>query len=303
MNANSRWTPSWACSIAIASLTTTIGVCADADNKVIHKFLFSINSKLENNVGGESVKMTADSKLAYTLQHQGNEVVLFCDSVAVKVTQDGKEQSEYQMSRDRFLAKDKGKTTIDVKEKEANERLREMLRDSFGSMLCKIQVDDDGREVNRTIVARPGAKSLVDNGSIDSMRFFHSVFFGDKERWKSSRQVGVGNGALVKGDLSFEKVLSQKRENGKEASQVQVKVSGVLKNDGFKTPDAPVNLKSTALLRIKKEQVFDRKLKEWVSGELVGRLSMEFYEGDKKVGTGAGTMLIKLELRTDDATP
>jgi hypothetical protein len=153
--------------------------------------------------------------------------------------------------------------------------------------LCKIEVDNNDKEVKRTIVAGAGAKTLVDNGLIANAVLFHPAYFTDKDEWQSDAEISMGNGGFAKGKLTYKKVPGGK---GGQA----VKVTGTLSNDNFKQPGSPLVIKDVKYV-VTGEQTYDSAVKEWVSGKLTLDVAMTMTVDDKTVGTSKGTMIVTLE--------
>ena len=140
-----------------------------------------------------------------------------------------------------------------IKLEDANEQLKQLLTDSFGSPVCKVEVDAAGKEVKCTVVAGPGAASLIESGMIANATMFHPWYSTDKNEWQVEMELSTGNG-LATGKVTYEKVPHGK---GGQA----VRVSGTLSADGVK-------LRSGATIKDSKyvvagEQVYDANRKEW----------------------------------------
>src|SRR5207247_440285 len=84
---------------------------------------------------------------------------LLVDSAEVRVAADGQEQMNAKMSRAGFSQVKDGKRT-EVKTEDAPEPLKRMLTESFGTPVCRVELDAAGREVKRPVVAGPGGTDL-----------------------------------------------------------------------------------------------------------------------------------------------
>ena len=204
----------------------------------------------------------------------------------VKASEGEKELMNSFMSRAKFVNTQNGQTQ-EVPFDQAPDELKSMLKDSFEVPLCKIEVDNNDKEVKRTIVAGAGAKTLVDNGLIANAVLFHPAYFTDKDEWQSDAEISMGNGGFAKGKLTYKKVPGGK---GGQA----VKVTGTLSNDNFKQPGSPLVIKDVKYV-VTGEQTYDPAVKEWVSGKLTIDVSFQIvFEDDTKV-SNKGTMVMTLE--------
>jgi hypothetical protein len=249
-----------------------------------HKFKVVILAELSI---AKEKKIAGETTFAYSFQQKKGELAVICDGFQVKALEDGKELLDAEFNKDRLFSKEKGQVVADFKPANAPPKVKQMLQDSFGTPVCKIEVDAAGKELKRTITAGEGAKSLIDHGMIANTRFFHVYFPEDQDRWTSANEVSVGNGQFAKGVLSYEKVKDPKAKD-----RVTVKVSGTLKADQLGA--APLQMKAQYVF--KGEQVYDRKVKEWVWGKLSADVSIDSFKDKEKVASGSGTMTVTLQM-------
>jgi hypothetical protein len=210
-------------------------------------------------IQGQTLNMDAETKFSYTWRRDGEQRVLTCDSLAVKVTLNGQVTQDSTMSRDRFTEKG-GATKLDVSREDAAPQLREMLEDSFDKPLCTIVVDKDGKELKRAVTAGPGAKALIDNGMIANARLFHVPFPAGADKWQWSNEVSMGNGGFARGNLTYEKT----KPADKNDPLVKVQVAGELTNEEFQAAGG-VRIKN-AKYQTSGEQSCDRAEKDWSTG-------------------------------------
>lgn len=270
-------------------LASAIGAEAQApepDVEVPHSYKMRIVSKLTSKPEGKKQNFDLDTQLLYTWRHKGSQRTLFYDGIKLKVKIDGEETINTALSREKLLSKVKGGENVKFSLENAPEQQKKMLMDTFGAPLCRLEMDENGKEIKRTMVAGPGAQAFVESGAIGNTRLFHAPFFNDKEKWESEQEVGVGNGGSVTGNLSYEKGSSEK---GKQI----VKVSGTLKNDGIRPPGAPLTTRNVS--KVRGNQTFDLTQKDWVSGELTMELFIEFSDAGKIVNSAEGTMVVTFE--------
>jgi hypothetical protein len=241
------------------------------------------------NVKGEGLKqgITARTEVRYNWRRKDLERTLVVDSLRISVEQDGKEIMNTFMSRNRFSDVQQGRTnefTADT----APERLKAILQDSFGVPLCILQVDEQGKEVKRNMVAGPGAKGLVDNGMIANALLFHPPFPREGNEWSADSNVSMGNSSYAKGSLNYQKQAGAK-------SRQACNVSGTLKCDRSKLPDSPVTIRNARYV-VTGEQSFDPAVKEWVTGRMTMQVSNQMAVNEKTIGTSEGTIAAAFEM-------
>ena len=191
---------------AAALVFILMGACAKAaDKEQSHSFKVTLESRVEIAAKSAKHQVDADTVMQYTWKRQGSERTLIFDSALVKVKNDGKQSMNTFMSRAKF-ANTKDDETKEVPFEKATDELKKMLRDCFDAPICKLQVDENGKEVKRTVVAGPGAKKLVDQGMIANALLFHPPFMRDQKKWSAPSEITIGNGGFVKGELTYETV-------------------------------------------------------------------------------------------------
>jgi hypothetical protein len=251
-----------------------------------HAFKITIMAKSTMNNEGKKQSLDTWTEIRYTWKRKGRERTLFQDELKLQIKINGEEFVNSSISRDRAVFREKGKDDVDFLFENAPEALKKTLQDSFGAPLCRLEVDEYGKEIKRTILAGPGAKDAVQNGIIANALLFHPPFFPDKDNWVAEREVSIGRGGSVKGNISYKKVPGEK---GKRT----VKVSGTLKNEGFRPPGAPATARN--IHKVSGEQTFDLGEKEWVAGKLTMAVSIEFTADGKPIGSGQSTMTVTFE--------
>ena len=270
---------------ATALALIAISACA-ADTELSHSFKFTIASRIGIEMQGKKQKIDADTVLHYTWKQRGSERTLSFDSALVKAGQDGNQVMNTFISRAKLTNTENGKTE-EVPFEKSPDKLKEMLLDSFGVPVCKLQVDENGKEVKRAIVAGPGAKDLIDHGMIANARLFHAPFMRAQDEWSAATEISMGNGGYAKGELTYKKAAAGKGGQ-------PVKVSGTLTNEGFKWPGKPLTIKKAKYV-IKGEQTYDPIQGEWISGNLVIDVSFEMTVDDKPVALAKGTIVVSLD--------
>ncbi len=259
---------------------------AASDPNQRHSFKLSIASDVSMEVQGQNQKINSDTVLNYSWGHRGNERILNFDSALVKVNKDGNQIMNIFMSLAKFANTEDGKTE-EVPFADASDDLKKILRDSFGAPVCKLRVDENGKEVKREVIAGPGAKDFIDQGMIANARLFHPPFDRARDEWSAPTEVSMGNGGYAAGELTYKKVAGGK---GGQA----VKVSGTLTNDTFKLPGKPLAIKKAKYV-FDGEQTYDPARREWVTGKLGIDVSFQMTAGDTPVASAKGTMTLSLD--------
>jgi hypothetical protein len=236
---------------------------------------------------GTERKLDADTIFRYTWKKRPHERILFFDSAHVITKQNDQELMNTFMSRDKVIDFSKGKR-YEVLYENAAEEVRTSLRDSFRAPICKLVTGKNGEE-KITIVARPGAKDLLDNGMIANALLFHPWFPTGRNQWQSTREISMGNGGYAKGSLTYIK------QAGGKAGQIPVKVSGTLTNDGFKMPNSSLSIKAARYV-VNGSQTYDTARGEWISGKLSLKISFQMTNNENLMATAEGAMQITLEM-------
>lgn len=257
-----------------------IGFVHGGDGPASYQLTVSSLLKMENM--GRHETLTALTALDYTWKRQGKERVLYFDAADVKASKDGVEGLNL------FVSRDTVKGPFGEREfKDAPEDLKGIMRDGFGAPLCRVAVDEEGKVVKKSMLARDGAKAFLENGVLANAQIFHAPFPANRDKWSGPGEVSVGNGGYVVGDLVYEK------QSTKEA-RTRVSVSGVLKNDSIKPADGPLEYKNVRY-EVRGEQLYDNRKQEWIAGELVFEVSYEMALMQKNVGAVKGAMKLKLK--------
>jgi hypothetical protein len=258
---------------------------AAAEPERSNSFKFTLASQMDMEMQGQKQKVDADTDLRYTWTQRADERTLSFDSALVKANMDGNQLMDVFMSREKF-ASTQGGTTEEVPFEKAAPELKSILEDSFSVPLCKLQMDKNGKELKREVVAGPGAKNLIDQGMVANAELFHPQFLPDKKEWSADAQISMGNGGFAKGKLAYKKAAAGK-------GGVPVKVSGTLTNEGFSPPGSPLSIKNAKYV-VKGEQTYDPARRDWVLGKLVMDVSFEMFVGDNRVGPASGSIVASL---------
>lgn len=249
----------------------------------VQRYQMDIVSKAKLTVQKTTQNISADTRFGYSLKRKDREVSIFFDSIKVQVQEDGKAVVDAFQSKDRLIDKVAG---TDVTAAKASPEQKKQLA-VFGIVLYRYQTDAEGKELARFVTVGKDSKPLVDNGLIANARLFHVRFPGDKERWTCPADINAGNGCLVHGDLTYEKM-----KGARDAGKIRVKVSGVLTRKEFNLPGG-VTMKNVRY-QVAGEQTYAPAAREWLTGKLELVTAFDLSRQDQKIGSGSGTMTITL---------
>jgi hypothetical protein len=271
--------------VTVCAGVSLLSIAADPP-ATVNKFKLGVNSDFTMQAGGQSERLKAYSGFEYQWKIEGSTRTLALFTLEVDMTAGNRQLMKTTMSRAGMFGTQAGRK-LDIPFKEAPEELQTLLRDTFETPLCTIEVDANGKELQRTILAKPGAKIAIDSGMIANATFFHPPYFADKDQWESERSVSAGQG-LATGIVTLKKV-----KGGQNGQAVQA--TGLLQADNVKAEgggtikDAKYNLKGTLL--------YDTHRKEWTSGTVDVDVAFQLISGDQTVDA-KGTMKLKFEALT-----
>ncbi len=252
-----------------------------------NSFKFRIIGKVEASGAGTTIKMETEAAAGYTWKVKGSERTLICDSTHLKVSTNGKEEMDFTADRNRFKFV-QGDKHEDVDFDHAPQRTRDMLRSCYELPLCKLTVDENGRETGREVLATGAAKViLADKGAITNATFFHPPFFADKKEWTAPAMLSIGGANVVQGDLTYARIADEK-------GLATFKVTGTLTNDGFTEPGSKFTEKGMRHV-ITGKHSYDPLLHEWVAGSLTIATSSQTFSNGQQVGGMQGTMEAEFE--------
>ena len=201
---------------------------------------------------------------------------------------DGQEMVNSKMSRAGVFGTEGGKK-ISRKFEDSTKDQKKFLTDMFGSPICKIELDADGKEVKRTVVAGRGPVSVLDTGLVANCRFFHP-WYSPGDEWRLNQEISSGEN-VAKGPVTYKKMPA-----GKAGLQV-VKMIGTLTADGVKDSDGDTVKDSK--FTVSGEQTYDTTRKEWVAGKLRMDVAFKMARDDKEVGAAKGEMTMTFEMLPD----
>lgn len=247
------------------------------------RFKVSVQAKLTMTINGQNEKIEANAAFEYTWKRDGQVKTLVVDGAEVRAIVGGTELMNARMSRAGFNDIKDGKT---VKLEDAPDQLKKLLTDSFGTPVCKLELDAIGKEAKRTILAGPGASQMIDSGMIANALLFHPWYPADQNEWQANMEVSSGQG-LASGQATYTKIPGGK---GGQA----VKVSGTLTADGVKGPNG-LTVKDGKYV-VTGEQTYDPARKEWIAGKMTMDVSFKMFQGNTAIGTAKGPLLLNFEM-------
>lgn len=272
-----RLLPSFLVLVGLLVLSGTRSATADETQH----FRINIDSTIDMEITGKKQNVTALTELAYQWRKDAKGRTLFLDSTFVKAEMNGQPLMNTLTNAEKFL-ETKGDKKTEILINDANDELKKILVDSYTAPICVLTVDASGAETERSIVAKEGAKSQIDNGIIANCTMFHPPYFADKQEWERQTEFSAGNGAYVKGNLLYKK-------GEKTATGQKVTFSGTLTNPGYLRPGTPLKMENN-IYKISGEQTYDPASKEYVSGKLVIDVSFDLSVSDKAIGNAKGKM-------------
>jgi hypothetical protein len=259
---------------------------ADSNKGPAYTFDLVITATMESRRTGKIQKMKANTEVRYTWQRVDRERTLSFDSMKLSTNLDGVETMDALLSRDKFMFKEGGDTR-EVAYADAPQKLKAQMEATFGSAVCKLLVDEDGKELKRTVLARKEAQSLIANGAITNAVLFHPPHPSGKKRWEVDGEFTMGNGAYAKGILTY-------RKRAETGAREQYEVKGTLTKDKVKGPGT-LATKNVRYL-VSGTNTYDTAVHEWVAGRLTADVSFEIVDGDKVMVNSKGTLVVTFKM-------
>ena len=271
------------------SLSLVWPVVSRADTT--NKFVAALKGELNSSINGKVAHTTTDITYVYRRIHSGNQVGFILDGIKlINATPNGNQK--VVVTRDRFYSGERDKY-IDISRDKADPALKEELEATYGTPLSRAILDETGAETNVTILARPGAKKVLQGGLLNGIRQFHPPYsYSATREWTTDEEIPMGNGGTVRGALTFKKMKPSDTGSGQPRLSV-VTVSGQLTNAEFHPTNGPTH--KNIIFQVSGTQTYDTTLQEWTAANLTMAITLDLYDGDKKTGTTTGTIHSTLE--------
>lgn len=263
---------------ALLVLTTAVLGAGETANS----FRVFLGSELVMDVGGKKQKINADTEIHYSWKRKAREKTLSFDLIGLRVVLDDKEVNKTTMAREKIANIVNGEKK-EIAFDDAPPELQTLMRDTFGTPICTLDFDELGKETKRTILARAGAKTLLENGQIANALIFHPPYFKDKAKWDARCEISMGNGNYVSGPLTYERA--------NKANDFAVR--GILENKGAKLPGATAK---EIRYDVKGTLRYDPKLEEWSSAKYTIDVIMNIVVANDQEARAKGAIAIEFEL-------
>jgi hypothetical protein len=270
-------------------LTGTFG--GNAFGQTTRPYLLTFELSLDVESGGEKVKMGATGEAGYVWNLKEPTVRLASmDSLHMKMLVNSAPYKETTITRDRYVDITNGKREEQARA-DASETMERFYVEYFDRPHCKVELDAQGREKSRKIIASDYVKSKMGTGMASNVFFFHPPP-PPGDAWESDAALeGGGKGNLFRGKIRY-------RLKSHEGNKQVYEAAGELKiapEDG-----AAGESKSSGDMKITGEHVYDADQKEWISGAFMTQLSIDAVEGNV-TAKSKGTMKLNFHSRSEKA--
>jgi hypothetical protein len=264
---------------ALVALSTRPATAADPQ-----WFKVFLDSQVTMDLLGNSMVIKAETTTVYGWAQDANKRVLTLHSLGMKATNDGALLSDIGMNAAGLVDNSSGQP-VETKVDGAPPEFVAMVTDTFGPPLMEIEVDAQGAETKRTMVAKPGAQSWVDNDVHLTCLIFHPPYVEGKDQWESDAAVSMGNGVVATGKLTYTRVP--------DAATPTVKVTGTLSAKDAKMANG-VDITSATYIA-NGEMSYDAAQHEWTAGEMKFDIAMEMLLPTGQTGSSKGAMTLTFE--------
>lgn len=268
------------------ALVLALNSAALAQDTVVEtksKYTYSIESEIKMTVGSEKVTVGAKTEIAYENVVKASAVAVTVSNFKVISIINGIENMNVQMARKGMTFKQVDKFR-EVPFDKAPKQQQEVLK-TFGKTFLKVSQDGNGKETKRELAdPSEAAKTLEKEGVAANIRLFHPEFSA-KKSWTAKREIAMGNGNFISGDLTY-----KKQDKPDANGHTVVKVSGTLTRKTMVNGGVEMaNIKYV----VAGQEIYNPKQKIWQSGELKINVSWDVKtpQGD---GKASGTMTVKL---------
>lgn len=235
--------------------------------------------------------LTTKGEIHYRWLVENNRRTLLCDSSFGQIVSNGKTVVKAFMNSE-MLVDTKGDKKTEVLTKDANDKLKKILTTHYNRPLCTVDVDEHGQETNRTILIKDDAVPQIQDETIPTCTLFHTPYFDDKPEWITEMKMMTGKGNFALGNVTYKKIESKKQ-------QQTVEFEGILKTPSFINAETMIGIKN-CVHKISGEQTYDPLTKEYVSGKLEAKLSMDIEHDNKPAGSATGMISYQFQRIEDE---
>lgn len=267
------------------------------DSAEVFRFKLTLTNRADMEIDGKRHKVGTETVINYRRQRQGHDVNVICDSIAVKNTSDGATAYEGYMDRTKtvFTGPNNKKQEITTEQDAA---LRKTLEASFGTILAKLELDDDGADAKKSINNDPAAKDFVASGMVTNCLLFHAAYPADKPKWTRAIEYSMLGGGAATGELTYEKQADAASNTGSPGDSSEhlptVKVTGTLKAPYLRDSFGRIMARNIQV-EIQGQQTFDPATKEWISGTHTATVVFSLQDGDRGATAAKSVTEIRLE--------
>ncbi len=263
---------------------------ASADVAIVDRaFKVSIDAALTmtTEAPAQTQNLHTHTEFGYTWRSEGPTRSLIFDSVLVQAKNNGKPMMDSTMNREKFSFTENGKTT-EAPAELAPPALRQMLRDSFGVPVFQRTLNEQGQETSHQVLAKTGAKKLVDTGMLANGLLFHPLPPTGQAEWQADTQISLGGGGYATGKLTYKKI------EGRLGTTYAI--TGTLSNDNVPGADPRFVLKDVRCV-VTGEETYDDGKKEWASGRLKMDIAHSMTANGQPFSTSKGVMMVTFGTR------
>jgi len=278
------------CILFVLSASTA---ASDGPEGTKRTFRVVVDSRVELTYPHKTEQLVGKTEIEYVRKRSGEHVELSLTSIKVKTTRNGVTIAETKQTRSGVVNTKDGVTKEIPFEKLSLSHQR-TYQDSFGAPLCKLTVDENGKVVDRTILAGVGAKWLLENNMLTYILLMHPPFHANDDKWEFNAPISASSRGIITVPLTYAKVDNE--HNG-----IRVGFSGKLSADKAPTAKRPMAENNSQQMTMKNvqhvisgEQQYDLAKREWTAGKLVNDYSYDKIEDGRYACSVKGTLVLSL---------
>jgi len=223
-----------------------------------------------------------DAELMYAHQKVPGGILLTFYSLGLRTFDKGKLAESRVLSRDEHVIQS-GSHRIVQSFDELPPDMQQKLKASFAKPFCKISLDDDYNETQREFLGEPG-KSIITEGLMNSARLVHCPFLKRSTEWTGFKRIPIQGRMVIDCPVQYTRTS--------DGTKVKVVGSIVASEIPAASPDMAIQNVSAS---ISGTELFDERIEEYTSGELVIHYSFQLIEGDAPPVALSGEVTVTLE--------